>query len=111
MPARRRPAGRRRLLLGRAEFSQLLPYMRGRDRPETGEAALDPLDAAAPLSRGGRVGSWDTKVCRPLPEEELMPGNVRGYLRPSVVERSFGRILASFVRVGLIRGQFYGLEV
>ena len=33
------------------------------------------------------------------------------YLRPSRVERLFGRILTSLVRLGLLRGHFYVLEV
>ena len=35
----------------------------------------------------------------------------QSYLRPGAVERIFGRLLAFFVRVGLIRGHFYVLEV
>ena len=33
------------------------------------------------------------------------------YLRPGAIERSFGRILTFLVRVGLMRGHFYVLEV
>lgn len=33
------------------------------------------------------------------------------YLRPSAIDRVFGRILASLVWIGLIRGHFYILEV
>ena len=40
-----------------------------------------------------------------------MPGNDRSYLRPGAIERIFGRILASLVWIGLIRGHFYVLEV
>jgi hypothetical protein len=41
----------------------------------------------------------------------LMPGNAPSYLRPAAVERILGRILASLVWIGLIRGHFYVLEV
>jgi hypothetical protein len=40
-----------------------------------------------------------------------MSGNARSYLRPGTVERIFGRILVSLIRIGLIRGHFYVLEV
>ena len=40
-----------------------------------------------------------------------MPGDARRYLKPGPVERSFGRILVSLIRIGLIRGHFYVLEV
>ena len=40
-----------------------------------------------------------------------MPENVGSYLRPGAVERLFGRILVSFVRIGVVRGHFYVLEV
>jgi hypothetical protein len=40
-----------------------------------------------------------------------MSGNARPYLRPGAVERIFGRILVSLVRIGLVRGHFYVLEV
>src|SRR5947207_10676630 len=40
-----------------------------------------------------------------------MPGNVRSYLRPGAVERIFGRVLVALVRIGLVRGHFYVLEV
>ena len=33
------------------------------------------------------------------------------YLRPGGIERLFGRILAALVKIGLIRGHFYVLEV
>ena len=37
--------------------------------------------------------------------------NAPSYLRPGPIDRIFGRALASFVRIGLIRGHFYVLEV
>jgi hypothetical protein len=40
-----------------------------------------------------------------------MPGDARRYLKPGAVERGFGRILVSLIRIGLIRGHFYVLEV
>lgn len=40
-----------------------------------------------------------------------MPGNARLYLRPGAVERIFGRILVFLIRIGLVRGHFYVLEV
>jgi hypothetical protein len=40
-----------------------------------------------------------------------MPGDPRRYLKPGPVERSFGCILVSLIRIGLIRGHFYVLEV
>ena len=40
-----------------------------------------------------------------------MPENARNYLRPGAVERIFGRILGFLVRIGLVRGHFYVLEV
>ncbi len=40
-----------------------------------------------------------------------MPENGQRYLRPGAVERSFGRILAFLVWIGLVRGHFYVLEV
>ena len=40
-----------------------------------------------------------------------MPGTSQNYLRPSAIERSFGRVLTSLIRFGLIRGHFYVLEV
>jgi hypothetical protein len=33
------------------------------------------------------------------------------YERPSRIERAFGRVLAAMVRLGLVRGHFYVLEV
>jgi deazaflavin-dependent oxidoreductase (nitroreductase family) len=40
-----------------------------------------------------------------------MPENARTYLRPGAVERIFGRILVFLIRIGLVRGHFYVLEV
>jgi hypothetical protein len=40
-----------------------------------------------------------------------MPENARSYLRPRGVERIFGRVLVVLVRIGLVRGHFYVLEV
>lgn len=40
-----------------------------------------------------------------------MSANTRSYLRPGAVERIFGRILVSLVRIGLVRSHFYVLEV
>jgi hypothetical protein len=40
-----------------------------------------------------------------------MPESARGYLRPGAAERIFGRILVVLVRIGLVRGHFYVLEV
>jgi hypothetical protein len=40
-----------------------------------------------------------------------MSGIARSYLRPGIVERMFGRIIVSFIRIGLVRGHFYVLEV
>ena len=40
-----------------------------------------------------------------------MPETPQPYLRPSAVEHTFGRVFAYFIRIGLIRGQFYVLEV
>jgi hypothetical protein len=37
--------------------------------------------------------------------------NAKSYLKPSTVERIFGRVLAFLVWIGLIRGHFYVLEV
>lgn len=37
--------------------------------------------------------------------------SAQSYLRPGAVERIFGRLLTFFVRIGLIRGHFYILEV
>ena len=40
-----------------------------------------------------------------------MPENGRSYLRPGAVERLFGRILVFLIRIGVVRGHFYVLEV
>jgi len=40
-----------------------------------------------------------------------VPENARSYLRPGAVERLFGRILVLLIRIGLVRGHFYVLEV
>ena len=40
-----------------------------------------------------------------------MPGNGSRYLRPGAIDRIFGRTLAFLVRIGLVRGHFYVLEV
>lgn len=40
-----------------------------------------------------------------------MPGNAASYLEPGALERSFGRVLVILVRIGLIRGHFYVLEI
>jgi hypothetical protein len=40
-----------------------------------------------------------------------MPGNARSYLRPGAADRIFGWMLAALVRIGLVRGHFYVLEV
>ena len=37
--------------------------------------------------------------------------NAPSYLKPGAVERIFGRLLTFFVRIGLVRGHFYVLEV
>ena len=40
-----------------------------------------------------------------------MPGNAPSYLRPGAVDRIFGRTLSFLVRIGVVRGHFYVLEV
>src|ERR1700740_281149 len=40
-----------------------------------------------------------------------MPKNASGYLRPGALERILGRTLVFLVRVGLVRGHFYVLEI
>lgn len=40
-----------------------------------------------------------------------MPGNAGSYLAPAILERLLGRMLAALVRIGLVRGRFYVLEV
>jgi len=42
---------------------------------------------------------------------EKMPGNAPSYLRPGALERILGRMLVLLVRIGLVRGDFYVLEV
>jgi hypothetical protein len=37
--------------------------------------------------------------------------NTESYLKPNAAERIFGRVLASLVWIGLVRGHFYVLEV
>jgi len=37
--------------------------------------------------------------------------NTQSYTRPGAVERIFGRVLVSLIRIGLVRGHFYVLEV
>ena len=37
--------------------------------------------------------------------------NAQSYLKPNIVERIFGRVLVALVRIGLVRGHFYVLEV
>jgi hypothetical protein len=40
-----------------------------------------------------------------------MSGDRRGYLRPGAAERGFGRVLVFLIRIGLVRGHFFVLEV
>ena len=40
-----------------------------------------------------------------------MSGNPPSYLRPGAIERVFGRALVFMIRVGVVRGHFYVLEV
>lgn len=40
-----------------------------------------------------------------------MSGNAPNYLRPGALERFSGRVLAALVRIGLVRGHFYVLEI
>jgi hypothetical protein len=40
-----------------------------------------------------------------------MSGIARSYLRPGIVERIFGPVLVFLIRIGLVRGHFYVLEV
>jgi hypothetical protein len=47
---------------------------------------------------------------RDLPEEKL-PGSAPGYLEPGAPDRLFGRALVFLIRIGLVRGHFYILEV
>jgi deazaflavin-dependent oxidoreductase (nitroreductase family) len=40
-----------------------------------------------------------------------MPQQTGGYARPVAIERAFGRLLVAFVRLGVVRGHFWVLEV
>jgi len=40
-----------------------------------------------------------------------MPGTAPSYLRPGALERILGRTLVFLIRIGLVRGHFYVLEV
>lgn len=40
-----------------------------------------------------------------------MPQDTPSHLSPSAVERIFGRVLVAVIRIGLVRGHFYVLEV
>ena len=40
-----------------------------------------------------------------------MPGAVSSYLKPGTLDRIFGRALVFLIRIGLVRGHFYVLEV
>lgn len=40
-----------------------------------------------------------------------MPEDTQSYLSPSAVEGIFGRVLVAVIRIGLVRGHFYVLEV
>jgi hypothetical protein len=40
-----------------------------------------------------------------------MRGNDRSYLRPGAADRIFSRVLGALVRIGVVRGHFYVLEV
>ena len=40
-----------------------------------------------------------------------MASNASDYKKPSAMERLFGRVLVALLRVGLVRGHFYVLEV
>jgi hypothetical protein len=44
-------------------------------------------------------------------KDDTVSVNDRGYLRPGAAERILGRTLAALVRIGLVRGHFYVLEV
>jgi hypothetical protein len=41
----------------------------------------------------------------------MMPDVAQRYLRPGTAERLFGRVLLLLIRVGVVRGHFYVLEV
>ena len=40
-----------------------------------------------------------------------MNDNTKAFLQPGAVERLFGRVLMALVRIGVVRGHFYVLEV
>ena len=40
-----------------------------------------------------------------------MPQNARGFAKPGAVDSVFGRVLVALVRIGIVRGHFYVLEV
>jgi hypothetical protein len=40
-----------------------------------------------------------------------MPGAASSYLKPGTLDRIFGRALVFLIRIGLVRGHFYVLEV
>src|SRR5215831_13663750 len=40
-----------------------------------------------------------------------MPGAAPNYLRPGTLDRIFGRALVLLIRIGVVRGHFYVLEV
>jgi hypothetical protein len=40
-----------------------------------------------------------------------MPGNAQDFQKPGAIEPGFGRVLGLLVRIGLVRGHFYVLEV
>jgi len=40
-----------------------------------------------------------------------MPGRASSYLKPGTLDRIFGRALVFLIRIGLVRGHFYVLEV
>jgi deazaflavin-dependent oxidoreductase (nitroreductase family) len=42
---------------------------------------------------------------------KAMPRNTAGFARPGAIERAFGRLLVAFVRLGIVRGHFFVLEV
>jgi deazaflavin-dependent oxidoreductase (nitroreductase family) len=62
-----------------------------------------------------RCSKWvyrDTVVLSPGGEGDIqLPDHASGFLTPTAVERAFGRILAWLVRIGVVRGHFYVLEV
>src|SRR6266404_4751391 len=58
----------------------------------------------------GTPGSCGTNVPAQLLEEK-MPGNAPSYLKPGALDRILGSTLVLLVRIGLIRGHFYVLEV